>query len=103
MKINLLDILIWFILPILNFLICFHIGKNQEIKQACDSLNDLIKESLKELQAEIECEIKQTRECIPSLDYSKGSIALEVVDTLEFDKYRNIQLGSLWNYNNFKF
>eukprot|EP01038_Epipyxis_sp_PR26KG_P013922 gene13922-18671_t len=95
------DIIVWVIIPLFNFLLFYHLSSTQSLNKSVidcsdiDQLSTLLTDSLKELELDQLCDEKQTSVCLPRIDYSKGKMSISFVDTMEFDKYRNKNLGSL--------
>jgi hypothetical protein len=96
MKITLFDVAIWLLLPALNFLAWYHVGKTTFSKQCEDTLDKLLAESMQELQKEEECEAKQSRSCIPSVSQAtSGAPVIEFFETFEFEKWRAERLAPM--------
>jgi len=101
MKINIQQILLWGLLPLLNFLIWMYFGQTwsnsfREIRaKTCkNTLDKLLRESLLELQEEEACESKLSDHCSPRVQNVKDKFGVEWVNTVEFDRYRYETMGS---------
>lgn len=96
MKPSLFDLTLWILIPGLNFVLFYNIGKTTYSKKCEDTLDKLLVESLQELQKEEECEEKQSQSCMPSVSQAtSGEPKLDFVETFEFEKWRAERLAPM--------
>ena len=71
-----LYIFIWLVLlPLLNFVFWYYLGRsssNSNNAVICDSMEQLLQDSLNELHYEQECEKKQSLQCSPRVSSSSS-------------------------------
>ncbi|KAJ1404566.1 hypothetical protein B484DRAFT_483492, partial [Ochromonadaceae sp. CCMP2298] len=93
MKVSPGDLAIWILLPVLNFLLFVHIGSlsNPPCSSRGDAMEELLHESLQELQQEEQCEHAQTQ-CATRI---QGHTNLTLHETFAFEKWRSERLATM--------
>lgn len=95
MKINVVSIFIWIVIPTLNFFIWMHFGMTNV---PCDTMEIMLLDSLEELeeiQHDIECELIPKGQCLNDVNDIYDSIRLDILDTYEYEKYRAVRLAPM--------
>ena len=96
MKLKILDVIIWVLLPLLNFFVFYYVGKTTFTKKCEDVMDKLLVESMQELQQEQDCEVKQSKQCSPSVSEARwGAANMEFRETFEFEKFRSERLAPM--------
>jgi len=111
MRLQIADLILWTLLPVLNFFLFIYVGtitsptistcdsdrtSDGIVKRSNDAMEELLLESLQELEEEQECEQQRTNMCSPSVkDATSGVPILELRETFTFEEWRAERLASM--------
>lgn len=100
MKLNIITLFAYVLLPIANFFVWYFYGISQQnilaVSECEDKMKDLLDESLHALRAaeEAECESEYSKECSHKVHHIHRTAKITTINSAKFDEYRSKYMAS---------